>query len=325
MKYFIRKIFIFLTFSLMTSMGYAYESYDNYSDCGENCFSCEPVCCDSCGTLLLSAGLIYWRAFENGLDTCISSRSSNTVLDDGTVISKMYGNSRDPDFEWNPGFRIGVGYEFACSNWDAAVFWTHFNSTSHGHKNKENHIRWNLDFDVVDVIGAYDFNFSPCFTLSPFGGIRGAIIDQKLHNGDFSDSPHFFTKNEDIEFGKNRENFWGVGPLVGLEGDWNVGCGFSLYANGSVSWLYGKFDVQFVNGDRSGDTLDICNERKNLNAITTALDAEIGIRWATCLCNDMEFILQFGLEHHQYFNFNRIGYCGDLSFDGFNLTAGITF
>jgi len=324
MAYLMRKINVALMVLLMTSVGYTYGYDNNWSACegSEYCCPCEPDCC---GEGFISAGLIYWRAFEDGLDTCVSNHTSNTVLDDGTVVSKTYGKGRDPNFEWNPGFRIGAGYKFACSNWDIAAFWTHFNSNSHGSKNKGNHARWKLDFDVVDVLGAYDFNLGSCFVLRPFGGVRGARIDQKVHRGSLSSTTTFLTTDEVIPSSKNKEDFWGVGPIAGLAGDWNVGCGFSLYANGSVSWLYGKFDNKLFEGDRSIDTLDICIERKHLDAIITAVDTEVGIRWATCLCKNMQFVLQFGLEHHQYYNFNRIGCCGDLSFDGFNLTAGIEF
>lgn len=347
MTYFIRKIHVAITFLLMTSIGYAYGDYSNSSACGEseNCCSCQPTCCGGKG--FISAELLYWRAFEDGLDTCVPSDVSDSVTSDGRVISRFRGRGRDPDFRWDPGFRVGTGYELACSNWGVAAFWTHFHSRAHDsrnhgnsyrsygydYQNHGNERRWNINFDVIDVVAAYESDMGSCFTVRPFGGLRGARIDQKQRLGDFSSSRSDFsnsissyTSNDFAIIGtKNKEKFWGLGPLIGLEGDWNIGCGLSLYASASVSWLYGHFDVSLTELEESVDFVDFCHVSKHLDAVVGAFDAALGIRWQKCFCSNMRVILQLGLEHHRYFDYNRMGCYGDLSFDGVNFGAAIEF
>ena len=311
-----KKIYLTTILLLVVSVGYAYDNYSDapsYGD-GANCSPCQPACC---GKGFLSADLLYWRAFEDGLDTCVPTSSSDSIGADGTVTSRFRAKGRDPHFEWNPGFRIRAGFEPACYDWDIGASWTHFHSKAHDSRSYRNKFRWNIDLDVIDVVAGYDFDSYSCFAWRPFIGIRGARIDQ-----------HFRTRELFDGFGAqrhNKEDFYGAGPLFGLEADWTVWCNFKVYANASVSWLYGNFDIKLIEKGRTVNSRSFCHVKKHLNAILTSADAGLGIRWETCICEKQVF-LQLGLEHHRYFDYNRIGdCCGDLSFDGVNLGIGLEF
>lgn len=328
MKYFIRNIQA-ATFILIASISHAYGDYGNPPSFEENqcCYSCQEP--SSKG--FICADLIYWRAFEGGLDTCVPRRVSDTTTSEGFVTSRFNGRSKDPHFQWEPGFRIGTGYGKACSNLDVEAYWTHFHSNSHGSKNG-NRRRWRLNFDVVDVVVGYQTDLNSCFVLKPFAGLRGAKIDQKLH---INESPLHEPSSSsssstllDVLITSNRRNkeeFTGVGPLLGVEGDFKIGCSLSLYATGAVSWMYGHFDVRLIENDETEDTQSFCKVTKHLEACVTAADIAFGVRWHKCFCNNMRLVLQLGLEHHRYFDFNRIGAYGDLSFDGVSLSAGVDF
>jgi Legionella pneumophila major outer membrane protein precursor len=323
----IKKMSFVIYFLLVTAGGYAQYNYEGSSFCGEkeDCLSCcEPLWC---GEATLSVDFLYWRAFENGLDACAPSSVSDTITPTGRVISRFKGRGRDPRFEWNPGFRLGVGYDLAATNWELDASWTHFNTHSHRFLNTSNKIHWSLNLEVVDLIASYQYDFNSCFALIPFFGLRGARIDQKLHITEFPSLTSSATTVADFTFlsTKNKEGFFGIGPLIGLEGDWNIGCGFSLYANASVTWLYGNFDVRFSEFERLTDAVSISKVRKRLDASLAGADAALGVRWDTCFYMNTRLILGLGLEHHRYFDFNRFGEYGDLSFDGINISAAIQF
>lgn len=314
MTYFMRKIFVAI---MISSVGYAYADYGNALPWGEseNCFSCQADCC--CTQGFISADLLYWRAFENGLDVCVPQSETNTVLPGGVVTSTFKGKARDPRFNWNPGFRLGTGFNLGCSKWDVAAYWTHFYSNSHGGGNRPH---WKIHFDTVDVIVGYDCDLFCCFTIKPFAGLRGAGIRQRLRIRDLSTSPIAESSHT-----RNKERFFGIGPLIGLEGDWWLGCGFSLYANASVGWLYGNFHVKLNELDRFVDAIDTSRIKKRLDNTLAVADAALGIRWQKCFCNNMRLVLQCGLEHHRYFDYNRFGSYGDLSFDGVNFSGAVEF
>lgn len=319
---FIKKINLGLSLLLTVATGYSYGNMDRY-------FYTENSCCCPCqpqgGQGFIGIDLLYWRAFQNGLDTCIPIDASDTVLSDGRIISTFEGKGKDPRFEWNPGFRIGGGYEFACSNWDVGALWTHFNSKAHGSLCNENKTRWNIDLDVLDLLVAYQCDFNSCFSLRPYLGLRGARIDEKLRLGGFPDSTTFAIAGENLIGTHNKHKFIGVGPLFGLEADLEVACDFSLYVNGAVSWLYGCNHVRLTNSAATVDVIDFCNIKNKVNSTLMVADASFGVRWHTCICTDKQVFLQLGYEHHSYFDYSRIGKCGDLSFDGLNFGAGIGF
>ena len=116
-----------------------------------------------------------------------------------------------------------------------------------------------------------------------------------------------------------------VGPLFGLEADVNIGCGLSLYVNGAISWLYGRNDVRLTDSTATIDVIDFCDIKNKTNSILTSADASFGVRWQTCFCTDKQLFVQLGYEHHRYFDYNRIGSCGDLSFDGLQIGLGLGF
>lgn len=319
------RIYVHISISVLmiTLMSYA-NAEESPLPCIEEakCISCIPF--GNGG--FINVDLLYWKAVEGGLDTCVSSKAFDHVTSEGKVKSKFSGSSRDPHFKWNPGFRIGAGYELFCSCWYIASSWTHFHSQSGAIKKKGNDVRWNINFDAIDVLAGYAYDLSSCFTLIPFGGLRGVKIYQKLSIDKFSCSKSSSIENNFIKAcNKKKENLFGIGPLIGLEAEWNINCGFSLFANASISWLYGSFAVKFIESESSIDTFNFCKARKHLNANLAVADAALGIRWQKCICSNTRLILQFGLEHHRYFDYNRFGGYGDLCFDGLNFSGSIEF
>ncbi len=331
MRFNIKKLFIAATLISASCFSQAFgdDQFLSYSEAGNCCATpCAPT---SCGTGFISAGLLYWRAYENGLDFCDPSEATDNTTSSGNVFSRTVGKGREPNFRWKPGFRIAAGYGFARSDWEIGASWTHFESKTNG-SHHGNELRWNVKLDVVDVALGYDCQFNSCFNLRPFIGVRGAWIDQKLRNNHFSRLSSCSENNTSVsdDFfvfkSNNKQDFSGAGPLIGLGADFDIGCGFSFYANGSVAFLYGKFAIRNSEFSETIDTFSCCRLKKHLDANFAAADAGIGIRWQKCLCDNMRLILQLGLEHHRYFDFNRLGgCCGDLSFDGMNLTAAITY
>lgn len=321
MTYFLNKIHLAIALLLITVAGYAYGDRQDFSPCaeGENCLPCQPTCC--WGNGFIGADLLYWRVYESGLDTCIPSQVCDTVQPDGKVISRFTGKSHDLDFKWEPGFRIRAGYELPDSPWVIETSWAHL----HSHACRRE-TRWNINFDVIDLIAGYGCELNCQCILRPFFGLRGTKIHQRLHIGEFASSISSSIADDQIIAGKkSKEKLTGLGPLIGLEADWNIGCGFSFYASASISRLYGHFNIRLTEFDEFIDTVNFCKIRKRLHANLAVNDAELGIRWQRCLCGDTQLFLGLGLEHHCYFDYNRFCNYGDLSFDGLTFSAGVEF
>jgi hypothetical protein len=279
-----------------------------------------PDCCPAsfCEHVFIEGEFLYWRAYQGGLDGCISMENSDETTQNGEVISRFKGKKNDPHFQWRPGYRVGVGF-LSDSCWDMAAYWTNFHSRAEGNRSCAQDQRWKLDFQVVDVLVGYKFCVQSCFTFRPFIGVRGAKIDQSVKA---LQSRAFLSSHVGEH---NKEQFSGVGPLFGIEGNVNLGYGFSLYADAATSILYGNYNVNLRKLDlfRGGASFSYLKQR--LNGYQTVFDAGIGIAFEACLCSNMRLYMKLGAEHHSYFDFNRLGSHGDLSLDGGSFSAAISF
>ena len=62
---------------------------------------------DSRGARLYAVGdFLYWHADQEGLDYAVTS--SNPIVVNGSSLNG--GHLKKPDFNWEPGFRLGMGY-----------------------------------------------------------------------------------------------------------------------------------------------------------------------------------------------------------------------
>lgn len=357
MAYSLRKIQMMMTTLAITATGLVQAQYaPQYSYAPEDC--CAPESCCPSGKFLFGAELLYLSAYEGGLVNVCDSTNINDTIENDVLISTLEGSSHDLRPRWNAGYRVGAGYEFANGKSGIGAVYTHFNSnTNKRNCGDKNH--WKLDFDVVDVFFAYQCNLTGCcINFTPYSGLRYASIDQKLRShfvntvtrhedpivfsesdssfsesgsycsesdsySDFSSSPVEFTSSTSCRHFK--EDFWGLGPIFGIEADWAFGCnGLSLYGNFSVGTLYGKFHVSGKQDDVFDSGINVNHLRKHVYAFQLVYDSEFGIRWKKSFC-EKSFIVQFGLEQHRYFNHNQFCSYGDLTLDGVNLAVGMEF
>lgn len=322
MVYTLRQICVALAV-MLGIVGHIHGDEDNLSSfaSNENCCFSAPVCCDStcCSRGFLSVDFLYLRPYEGGLAVCGPSKSLDIINPNGTIDSFFSDKRNDPHFKWSPGFRVGAGYQFT-NNWGVAAYWMYFYSKADRHDGHENHFRWRLNFDVVDVVLENEFYFASCFTVRPFAGVRGAYIEQKARSFRLNRSTIRATDGE-----HKKARFTGVGPIAGLELNWNMGCGWGIYANSAISSLWGNHRVRFENssGFRAGGNFS--KLREHLDACELVFDSGIGLSWTKCICNNNQFVLRIGLEQHRYFNHNRIGDYGDLCLGGGFLSAGLEF
>ncbi|MCE2982271.1 MAG: hypothetical protein LW832_01775 [Parachlamydia sp.] len=303
----IKQLFLsFLLISLAASPSLFSQVQEGYV---VDCTGCPPQPCYFKGFLI--ADLLYWRAYESKLDVC------RPELENPCGECRTYkGEGREPHFKWGPGFRIGLGY--LINDFDFLITLTHFNSrTNHSEHDRLN---WKVDFDSIDLLTGYEFGCTPCLAIRPFGGLRFARIDQEIRTSKCRQS---LASNFGWRW-KHDEDFSGIGPVLGLDGNWNL-YGINLYVNVAVSWLYGNFHVHLNQSEQQFDETYCVMTKTHLTACIPVFDASAGIRWQACLCRGIQFVFQLGLEHHAYFNYNRIGDCGDLNFDGLNLSAGFAF
>lgn len=270
---------------------------------------CCEVECEPNHHLTFSGDFLYWRALQNGLDDCFCGKGTKD--------------------EWNPGYRVGLEISPICEGLDIAAYWTHFQNNSNRNSSDDDDIdsfsHWKLDYDTVDLLLGYKAKTND-YNYTPYVGLRGVMIDGKLH-ALFASCTCADAISDSITEQHHKEKFWAIGPKIGVKGDYTLGCNFGLYADVAVGILYGRFKLEANDFQTIPDPTDsgaTCVHR-HVDACQAVVDAAVGIQWKYSFCDSVEATVKLGLEHHRYFNQTHLGGYGDLCFDGGTLSVGLQF
>ncbi len=283
---------------------------------------------------------ILWQAVEDNLS--YATKGTNTA-------SHFSQDFKNLEFDWNCGFRLGTGYNIPRDGWDITLDWTHIHNEAHGsvHAGHESlfetyvntanvnttgthfHGKWHNHLDQIDLNLGREFLVGKHLAIRPNGGMRTAWIHQKYAiDYDFSSGP-----DQDVDL-KNR--FWGFGFVGGIDSDWRLGAGFSIYGNADLAILLGFFDVDET-GKAGGSTLwKVSNSFRTGKPI---FDLALGLKWNHLFVHDsLGLTLKVGYEYHLYFNQNQflqsngsatldqfIPIGGDLSYQGVTFSAQLDF
>ena len=296
-----------------------------------------PVVNDGLNIYIEGEALI-WQAEEDNLTYIYTGNNSGgqTNRDLQTV-----------DFNWDWGFRVGMGYNAPRDGWDINLYWTHIQNKAHGseHAGSNNSLfpvwsdaanvfdgtinsakaHWHNHLNQVDLQLGREFYAGRCLEVRPFVGLRSDWIYQKYNvemNG--TESIVGTPLEQEAEL---KSRFWGFGFVAGFNTTWLLKSGFSLYGDADISVLMGFFDVD-QNGTQNDS--DIWSIVKSFRSGKTIIDLGLGLKWSRLFCdNAFGLTLKAGYEYHQFFNqnqftfsngntdlelFNPIG--GDLSYQG---------
>lgn len=304
----------------------------------------------------LEAEFLWWRAVLDNLE--YAARLSGNTRDDSFDLS---GHYQHPDFKFDPGVRLSAGYDFGMSNWDVFARWTyHYTdptdsvSTS-GFEDDQGslvfplrefyaegggqtlvlaqagRVKWQNQINVADLEMGYDYFFSDRFSFRPSFGIKASWINMEYNTTYTNAEVEIRDGNDDRDLlipsltVRNKSDWWGVGPAVGMDGHLHMGWGFSLYGRVSGALMYGCYDNRFKQVDSLGTSLELkSNNDYRQRAMSQVV---IGLEWAHCFSNNVLLAFNLGWEGQYWWNQHEMRIIldtqpsGDLTFTG--LDAGI--
>jgi hypothetical protein len=266
--------------------------------------------------LWLNGDLLFWKSNMGSLEYGIDS-GSNSFIKDGHV--------KHPHFEWDWGFRLGLGCKLPHDQWDLFVNYTYVRGHAHGHAGGSDAVvfptwasafgftgssfyagkakaHWKMTLNMTDLELGRNCFASRWLSIRPFIGIRGLVIDQDYTVKYFGGTVAPSDEDQvllDIDF-------WGVGARMGFDSLWGLGKGFGVYGNGSASLLAGDFDVQEKEKLEKADLrrFDLKNDVDNV--VATA-DLALGVQWDYLFSrNRFHFGVKFGWEFNIFFDQNQL-------------------
>jgi hypothetical protein len=324
--------------------------------------------------LFLFGDLLYWTANQGGMPL--------GVVNDNTPLNLSNAKITSLKGQWNFGSRVGIGYVLPHDGWDLDLSWLHFNTGSHRkvlHSNKHKFVfpsiipggdplggfygyarkasgKWSLYFNQLDLDLGRDFFVSRWLTLRPHGGIRGDWLRQgilaKFKN--FSELPSGGREApippENQVKVRYKDRWWGVGLESGIDTQWNLGAGWSIFCDLAGAILWGRHNIRLIDKDKPPATItDISTSlpkgkyakvKEQLRRVAhPILDLALGLRWDWKFDDDRFHLgLQAGWENHVYFSQNQFPFFpnvrnrgafyanqGDLTFQGWTFGALFEF
>ncbi|NGX27180.1 MAG: hypothetical protein K940chlam6_01113 [Chlamydiae bacterium] len=294
-----------------------------------------PYTCN--GDLEITIAGFYWNAHQDGMEYAIETHSIGTTTQEDRA-DLIDANYKNPHFDWDFGFKLGLGYNTTCDGWDFGVLWTWYRGSASSHNESEPSdnttllpiwsdfeeidpgdvlfatdikTHWKLQLNLIDIdLGRMYWN-SHRLNLRPHVGLRIAFIDQNFeieHSGGSFNN----TGNGDVNDEVNIDNdFKGAGIRVGLDSLWNVGCGWSIYGDFALSVISGRFSIDHDEMTREvgspfskNKVMEIKDSFRNEVLIA---DLGIGIHYQTLLCDcDYALAVSLGWEQHLFLNQNQM-------------------
>ncbi len=209
---------------------------DAYNECTPCCTTRVEPCygyaynpgvfiADCCGWYA-NIAFLYWKPNQEG----ISAGTINSVQQNPTGVALTEAQSFDfigttnaqqvyPRFEWDSGFRVGIGYHLPCDSWSVGLEYTHYRTDTHTNYasaftdtlNGVNPIGiqgsifspaysatfdssnvfsqtqvavdvdWRIQFNQLDLDFNREFYVARWMTLKPHAGLRALFINQNYN------------------------------------------------------------------------------------------------------------------------------------------------
>ena len=268
---------------------------------------------------------LAFQAKEEGLDFAIANGTgvANLPLSNGEVMG--FSSDHD-DWDYNPGMRVGIGFYLDHDCWNVDFNWTWVNITNYENaysgsstgilvpqlllgdttggpdiSNKTAGAKWDSSYNTLDLKLAKPYYVSRYVVFSPHFGVRAAWIDQHF-SVDYAGSLGGAVRA--IHHSDN--DMWGFGVRTGLNTDWMLGKGWSLFGNAAASILFSKYSVeqhlQYGAAPLKGFDLD-----HDFYQNTPNFELALGIAWGQYFNKNKYHVgLRAAYEFHEWISLNNI-------------------
>lgn len=253
------------------------------------------------------------------------------------------------DFSWNPGFRVEACWDTNYAGWNLSANYTWMQNESNAHcgkvtnpelglaqlndfhgvhypyplfaTNNTTHVtdvlnlgfgsssaKWKMHYNMFVLSLSKPYLVNQKLALTPFIGGQGGWIKRDLETI-MSNQPFDLIQQEF----RAVSNYWGVGPRLGFNSEWKLGCGFEFFGNLASSLLYGApYDEKITSLTTAGGVLvesstiftDITKNR-NDSRLVPAIQMMLGLGWNECFnwsCHDYFVDIRASWEMNYYWN-----------------------
>jgi len=290
----------------------------------------------------ITADFLWWKLYEFQDDFVYKDKKT-------TGVPPFKGKVENVDFNWEPGFRVGAGYVFDYDGWDVSFHFTDYETHASNSKHSSSkgfllpiwdfdilplskiHTHWEVHYFDLDLVLGRNYFVSKYLSLRPFIGLASTWINQHKRAKEV-----VFAFPNVVAKVKGKNNFWGIGPRLGLDSQFFLGRHFSLYGNVEGSLLWGRFDVHEKESIKALDAV-IYDENLNTHRMAPMVACGLGVAFETNFNkNENHFLVKLGYESQYWWqqnqfpvlylpSFSQKRESGDLSIAGLTLDFRLDF
>lgn len=310
--------------------------------------------CTEMNGVYFTGDFIYWKAREDELAYAgtLNSQQSASGTDNAFKIFEV-------DFQYDPGFKVGLGGNLPYDGWDLYLNWTHLHThpTSSLTSDNRNIVAffignlnstddfvgdkasgsWNLMFNMLDFDWGRRFFLSETLTMRPSFGGKVAWIHQKIRYKLVGVERRGVGTPLDNQFFHWNNDFWGIGPYLAMNVKWTFIWGFGIYGELSGALLWGEFKQRVKSlshqiDDQSNQVITVRDRvQHDTHRVRPTLKAFVGLDWERCIIPKwLSLNFRIGYET-QYFWSQLVNHPGqepsgaDLTFEGLTFTGRLDF
>lgn len=290
---------------------------------------CFPAAYNAPASIAVSCGwdfnifgsFIYWHTSEEGLDLAYVGPVAGTS--EGTVV--LPGAVAYQDFTYKPGFQVGVGFNLNHDDWVGWLeyTWLHqsettsaaapalasgsagswsssdwFPSTAFSGTRNNVSSKWKMHLDMLDLMFSRPYYQGTCLTVSPFGGLRALWIRQRLDVSLTDNAP--ITGSNQPWYSSNLSNSWAIGPALGANTHWLIGCGFRFEGEAAGSILYTQYTT-IANNISTPATSGVTSKTTDYNTLRAMAQLGVGAGWGSYL-----YCQKYYLDFAARYDFNYL-------------------
>ncbi len=234
-------------------------------------------------------------------------------------------------FGMEPGFKFEVGYEHGHDDWQANASFEWLRSqgvllkqvipttvlrvTYDDDTDPYYNVNSTLDIDyfLLDVYLSRGSFISTKYSFEPVAGFKATWLyyDTKLS---FTDSVGWLATGQSQSY-VSKVDFWGVGPMVGLNSNYHMSAGWSIFALSDFSLLFGESALIYLNGRKTVEIEPGLNKvATTLEVLCPAMRGVVGLQYERYVMSESQHLtLRAGFDARYYFNQYPVAYMSEIT------------
>jgi len=271
----------------------------------------------------LGIGAVYQSAI-------LGSTEFAYTENDTAVSYPVEGDLKEAKDNWSWGINAFVGYNFDHDGYDMKITNSYFDTSASSTANagfggavvplrastyivdetsetsftncSESKSQLSITYDLLGLELGRDFYVSQYLAIRPFIGLLSSWMWLE-NNISYSGGEELTVNSVYVE---DHSNWWGIGPQFGLNSEYGLGGGFSIFADTKGALTYGRFRVYHTE-DFSGTANPEAEVKAYGHRIVPYVQAVLGVSYEfTTDNNKNHFLLRAGYNTQYFFGANQM-------------------